>query len=130
MKAVAALRSILIADAGVTAKRAGGVNVNANPQNDALPNVQLMLVSGLEDFTHSGPSGLIEDRVRIWCRGKTANAAADLAGAVHSALQGYVGTVAGCHIQLCRASMTISDYQDAAEVHRVIIDFNVSWGMA
>ncbi|MFA7588524.1 MAG: DUF3168 domain-containing protein [Novosphingobium sp.] len=130
MKAVAALRSLLLADTSVTAKREGGVNVNANPQNDSLPNVQLMLVSGLEDFTHSGPSGLIEDRVRVWCRGRTANAAADLAGAVHSALHGYVGTAAGCHIQLCRASMTISDYQDKAEVHRVIIDFNVSWSMS
>lgn len=127
MKAVAALRSILLADAGVTAKRAGGVNVNANPQTDSLPNVQLMLVSGLEEFTHSGPSGLIEDRVRIWCRGKTANAAADLAQAVHTALQGYVGTVAGCRIQLCARAMTASDYQDGADLHRVIIDFNVAW---
>ena len=130
MKAVAALRSILLADADVTAKRAGGVHVNAVPQDEAVPNVSLMLVSGLEDFTHSGPSGLIEDRVRIWCRGKTANASAELAQAVHSALQGYVGTVAGCHIQLCRMAMTISDYQDAAKVHRVIIDFNVSWSMS
>lgn len=127
MKAVGALRSILLADAGVTAARAGGVNVGANPQTDPLPNVQLMLVSGLEDFTHSGPSGLIEDRVRIWCRGKTANAAAALGEAVHAALQGYVGTVDGIHIQLCRRAMTVSDFQEGANLHRVIIDFNVAW---
>lgn len=130
MKALAVLRSILLANAGVTAKRAGGVHVNAAPQNDPTPNVVLMLVSGLEEFTHSGPSGLVEDRVRVWCRGKTPKAAAELGQAVHDALQGYAGTIEGAVVQLVRRAMSTSDYQEAAELHRAIIDFNVAWNVA
>jgi hypothetical protein len=130
MKALSVLRQILTADAGVTAKRAGGIHVNAVPQDDPKPNVQLMLVSGIEEFTHSGPSGLVEDRVRIWCRGMTANATAELGQAVHDALQGYVGTVDGAEVQLVRRVMSMSDYQDGAKVHRAITDFEVWWGLA
>jgi hypothetical protein len=89
-----------------------------------------MLVSGLEDFTHSGPSGLVEDRVRIWCRAKTADDTAALAGAVHTALQGYVGTVSGADVQLIRRAMETSDYQDGAGIHRAISDYDVHWGEA
>jgi len=127
MKVLAILRSLLLASASVTAKRAGEVWINAIEQDDPLPNVQLMLVSGLEDFTHSGPSGLVEDRVRVWCRGKTVREAAELGKAVHDTLQGYTGQVDGTHVQLVRRVMTVSDYQEGADVHRCIIDFQVSW---
>lgn len=131
MKVLLVLRSILLSAAGVTAKRgAGGVHVNAAPQNDPTPNVVLMLVSGLEEFTHSGPSGLVEDRVRVWCRAKTPKAAAELGQAVHDALQGYVGTIEGAAVQLIRRAMSTSDYQEAAELHRAIIDFNIAWTVA
>src|SRR5690606_7145496 len=106
MKALSIVRQILIANATVTAKRGGDVHINAVPQDDAKPNVQLQLVSGLEDFTHSGPSGLIEDRVRVWCRAKTAKDAAALGQAVHDALQGYAGTIDGAAVQLIRRAMT------------------------
>lgn len=130
MKALSVVFQILSGNAGVTAKRSGGIHMNAIPEGEAKPNVQLMLVSGLEEFTHSGPSGLIEDRVRIWSRGKTAKEAAELGQAVHDALQGYVGTVDGAAVQLIRRVMTTSDYQDAAKVHRHIADFDVHWGAA
>lgn len=130
MKALAIVRAILSASTAVTGKRAGGIWSNAADQNDPLPNVQIMLVSGLEDFTHSGPSGLIEDRVRVWCRGKTDRQAAELGAAVHSALQGYVGTIEGANVQLIRRVMTVSDYQDAAKVHRCIIDVELHWSAA
>ena len=130
MKALSIVFQILTASSGVSAKRVGGVHINAVPQNDARPNVQLMLVSGIEEFTHSGPSGLIEYRVRIWCRGESVNATADLAQAVHVALQGFVGTVDGAAVQLIRRVMTTSDYDGGAKVHRSIADFEVSWGTA
>ena len=127
MKALSIVRKILLISDAVTEKRAGEIWVNAADQNDPLPNVQMILVSGLEDFTHSGPSGLIEDRVRIWCRGKTDRQAAELGAAVHGALQGYVGVVDDANVQLIRRVMTVSDYQDGAKVHRCIIDVEVHW---
>ena len=127
MKALSIVRAILRASTAVTAKRQGEIYINAIMQDAPLPNVQLMLVSGLEDFTHSGASGLIEDRVRVWCRGKEAREAAELGVAVHNALQGYVGRIDGVCVQLIRRVMTTSDYQDTAKVHRCIIDFSVHW---
>jgi len=130
MKALSIVRQILLASAAVTAKRSGGVHINAVPQNEPIPNVQLVLASGLEEFTHSGPSGLIEDVVRIWCRGTTPKEAAELGAAVHAALQGYAGTVDGANVQLIRRVMSTSDYQDGAKLHRAITDFEVCWGQA
>ncbi|MEQ8450442.1 MAG: DUF3168 domain-containing protein [Nitratireductor sp.] len=130
MKALSVVFQILSDDAGVTAARSGPISINAIPDAQSVPNVQLMLVSGLEEFTHGGPSGLVEDRVRVWCRAKTPKEAAALGQAVHDALQGYVGTVDGAAVQLIRRVMTTSDYQDAAKVHRHIADFDVHWGAA
>lgn len=130
MKILAVIRKMLLDNAGVTAACPGGVHVNAVEQGAAMPNVMLMLVSGLEDFTHSGPSGLVEDRVRIWCRAKTPNETAALSQAVHTALQAFVGTVSGVNVQLIRRVMATSDYQDGAKVHRAISDYSVHWGEA
>lgn len=122
-----AIRAILQAHAGVIAKRAGGVHINAAPEGDAMPNVVLQLVSDLEAFTHAGPTGLIEDRVRIWARARSASEAGDLAAAINAALQNHAGEACGCAIQLCARAMQASDYQDGAQVHRCILDFNVVW---
>ena len=130
MKALSILYQLLINDADVSAARGDGVHINAIPAGEAKPNVQLMLVSGLEDFTHSGPAGLVQDRVRVWCRAKTAKEAATLGQAVHDALQGFTGTVDGAAVQLIARAMTTSDYQEGAEVHRHIEDFNVHWSAA
>lgn len=130
MKALSIVRTILAANSGVTAKRAGEIHINAAAQDDPLPNVVLMLVSGIEALTHQGPTGLIEDRVRIWCRAATPRRAAELAAAVDAALQGYVGTIAGARVQLIARAMSTSDYQDGAAVHRAILDFGVTWSLA
>jgi hypothetical protein len=130
MRILPVLRSILTASSGVTAKRTGGIFINAVPVSEAKPNVQLMLVSGLEEWTHQGPSGLVEDRVRIWSRGLTDQQAAELGDAIRVALNGYQGTQSGVWINLARRVMSISDFQEGAKVHRQIDDYDVHWGLA
>lgn len=129
MKILPVIRSLLDANPAVTAKRTGGVFINAVPEGEARPNVQIMLVSGLEEFTHQGPSGLVHDRVRIWSRGNTDREAGELGAAVADALNGWRGLSAGISVQLIRKTMTVSDYQEAAKVHRQIDDFEVAWGL-
>lgn len=130
MKACSIIFQVLKTDAAVTAARSGPIAINAIPEAQSAPNIQLQQVSGIEEFTHQGPSGLVEDRVRIWSRGKTAKDAAELGQAVHDALQGYTGTVDGTTVQLVRRVMLTSDYQEAANVHRHIADYELHWSPA
>jgi hypothetical protein len=131
MKILPVLRTILLAAPGVTAKRTGGVLLNAMPGPDEeRPNAAMQLVSGLEEFTHSGPSGLVHDRVRIWSRGNTAQQAGELGDVIRAVLNGWQGTQSGIRVQLIVRTMSTSDYQEAAKVHRQIDDYDVHWGLA
>lgn len=131
MKILPVVRSILLAASGVTAKRVGGILINAMPGPDEpRPNVTLQLVSELEEFTHQGPSGLVHDRVRIWSRGNTPQQAGELGDAVRATLNGWQGTQSGISVQLIMRTMSTSDYQEAAKVHRQIDDYDVHWGLA
>ena len=130
MKILPVIRTLLRNTPAVVAKCPGGIFINEVPKDSTRPNVQLMLVSGLEEFTHSGPSGLVEDRVRIWSRGRTDQQAGELGEAISTALNGWLGEQSGLRIQLIRKVMTVSDYQEAAGVHRQIDDYAVHWGLA
>ncbi|MHA6644565.1 tail completion protein gp17 [Mesorhizobium sp. A623] len=130
MESLPLIRSILATTAGVTAKRVGGIHHNAAPAADPLPNVVLMSVGGEEGLSHQGPSGLLQERVRIWARGKTAKEAAELGIAIDIALNGYRGTVNGADVQLVEKVMTTSDYQDGATAQRSIVDVRIHWRRA
>lgn len=130
MESLPILKAILAAAAGVTAKRTGGIHVNAAPQNDPLPNIVMMNVGGGEGLTHSGPAGLLSERVRIWARASTAKQAGELGIAIDRALHGYRGTVSGAVVDLVEKIMTTSDYDDAATVQRAIVDVRIHWRRA
>lgn len=130
MEALVIIRAILLASAAVTAVRHGGVYTNVAPQDAALPNVVIMAVGGGEGMSHCGPDGLKHERVRIWARGRRAEAALALGIAIDKALNGYVGTIAGARVQLVSKVMTLSDYDDDVDQHRSILDFRVHWSAA
>lgn len=130
MEALVIIRAILLASAGVTAVRHGGIYSNVAPQDAALPNVVIMAVGGGEGLTHGGPDGLKHERVRIWARGRRAEAALALGVAIDKALNGYTGTIAGAHVQLVAKAMTMSDYDNDLDQHRSILDFRIHWSAA
>jgi hypothetical protein len=131
MKILPVIRGLLINAPAVTAKRAGGVFINDVPgPNEPRPNVSMQLVSSLEEFTHQGPDGLVRDRVRIWSRGTTNQQAAELAAAISATLNGWQGVRSGLDVQVIMKKMSISDYQENAQVHRQIDDYAVFWGLA
>ncbi|WP_420408302.1 tail completion protein gp17 [Hoeflea sp.] len=130
MEALPIVRTILLAAAGVTAKRTGGIHLNVATQGDALPNAVLMSVGGGEGLSHEGADGLLHDRVRIWARAKTAKEADQLGTAIDKALHGYSGTVSGAAVQLVEKVLTTSDHDDKAEVQRSIIDVRIHWRRA
>ncbi len=130
MESLPLIRSILVADAGVTAKRTGNIHLNRVIPADPLPNVMLMAVGGDEGLAHDGPTGLLQERVRIWARGATPQQAAELGTAIDRALHGYRGKVNGANVQLVQKVFALGDYDDAASVQQSIIDVRIHWGRA
>lgn len=133
MESLALIKAILLASSAVTAARDGGIHANEAPQRDPLPNIVIMSTGSNGDsdaLSHSGPNGLLNERVRIWAQGKTANTAMALGVAIDRALHGYSGTVSGCHVQLVEKVMTLSDFQSGATVQRAIIDVRIHWTRA
>ena len=130
MESLLIIKAILNADSGVTAKRVGGIYINAAPESAALPNIILAAVGGGEGLTHGGPDGLLHERVRIWARGKEAAQAGELGIAIDRALHGFSGTVSGASVQLIEKVMTTSDFQEGAMAQRSILDVRVHWRRA
>lgn len=131
MMILTVFRGILLAAPGVTAKRTGGVFINALPPKEPRPNVQIMMASAPDlPFTHQGPNSLLRSAVRVWSRGDTDRQAAELGMAAVAALNGWQGTHAGIWVNLIAKSETVSDYQEAAGVHRQIDTYDVHWRQA
>lgn len=86
----AALTSLLLADAGLTALVGDRVHWLRLPQDvDVKPYVNLQRVSGPRDYTMRGPSGYAVGRVQIDAWGLTYGSAKGAANAVITALSGY-----------------------------------------
>ena len=81
-----ALRALLIA-------ALPGVPVAWGLGSDALPRVVLFVISGGDDMTQDGPSGLCWRRVQVDCYGATYGAARLLSREVRAILSGYRGGI-------------------------------------
>lgn len=87
-----ALRTLILEDAAVSSV-ATGVFWDTIPQGQAGPLAVLFLVSTVTDYHMEGPSGFVEQRVQIDCRGATKAAAIGVARAIEDVLSGYAGSV-------------------------------------
>jgi hypothetical protein len=108
-----ALRTRLLAIAGLTALIAGRVYWVNRPQGSVLPAIVLHRVSGQPDMHLIGPSGLTESRVQADCYGATYAACVSVARALEAAVSGYSGTVSGIKFQSITIDSIRSDYEGA-----------------
>lgn len=90
-----ALRSILAADAGVTALVSSRLYWGLAPQSVTGDFVAMYVVSGNRDYHMSAASGLRETRVQFDCWASSYGAAKTIARAVESALSGFSGSQSG-----------------------------------
>ena len=128
MEALRLIKAILQDDAGVMSRMVGGIHVNMAPEFAKLPNIIMMSVGGGGDeLTHSGPNGLLVERIRIWARAQTIDAAIDLAVAVDKALHGYSGTVQGAFINQIAKVFSDAGYLESVSIQQAIIDVRVQW---
>lgn len=85
------IRALLLADSGVSGHAGTRVSFGAHPQGQPFPGVVLNTISGMDDLTAGGPSGLSESRIQVDCYAETYGAAKLLSRAVKTALSGYSG---------------------------------------
>lgn len=131
MESMPLIKAILLADTGVTSRMVGGIHMNAAPERTPLPHLIMRPVGGgSEGLTQSGPDGLLRERVRIWARATTLDAAIALGVAVDKALHGYRGTVHGAFVNQVAKVFSDADYSDGAQVQQAIIDFRIHWNRA
>ena len=93
------LRTLLLADAGVTAAVGGRVTWGARPQGSPLPAVVLHNIGGLKSYHLGGEAGPFQPRVQVNCLGESYLDALSTCRAVVAAISGYAGTVGGTYFQ-------------------------------
>lgn len=127
MIVLTALRKVLQDEAAVVALAVGGIHLTEVAQDSLRPNINLMLISGSDDWSHDGNDGLYQELVRIYSRGDTFGEARTTAAAIKAVLNGYTGTEYGVYVKLTQLINSNGDYQDGAKVFRQIDDYRVSY---
>lgn len=90
-----ALYAHLVGTAGVAALVSTRIYPQTIPQDVALPAIAYQRISGVREYSQSGPSQLAHPRFQLTCQAATYAGAKALANAVRAALSGYKGTMGG-----------------------------------
>lgn len=95
-----ALRSFLIADAGISSAVGGNrVYPLRLPQGDQGPSIVYQRISDVGDHHMDGPTGLARPRFQIDAWAQTADAASSLANLIKNRLDGHKGATGSTTIQ-------------------------------
>jgi len=89
----AALRSLLVGNAGVTAKAAQRVFPGRLPQGEKRDSIVLQRISAVAGYHYEGNDGLEFRRIQVDCWSQTAQGAYELAEAARDSLDGFSGAV-------------------------------------
>jgi Protein of unknown function (DUF3168) len=94
-----ALRAFLLADAGIAAAVAERIYPVRAPQGSAVPLVVYRLIGEDSDYHMGGASGLVRQLFQLDTYAAGADAAAELAGALRTRLDGFRGPMADVRVQ-------------------------------
>lgn len=127
---VAAVRTLLAADSGVSALVSSRIYPLRLPQNATLPAVVLFTIDGPRQSTFDGPNGLVQSRVQVDCYGGEMGGGAyidmhSVLTAVRKALNGYSGTSAGVSIRSVQMDSERDLLEPETSVPRVSADFMI-----
>lgn len=120
-----AIRTLLLADSGVSSRASDRVNFGTHPQGQPFPAIVLNTISDAEEYTLDGPNGLSQGRVQADCYGDSYRSAKELSRAVRSLLSGYQsGAFQGVFHVSSRDSRE-GGTNEADRPYRVSMDFMV-----
>lgn len=124
-----ALRSLIAANPGVSAKVASRIYWGLAPQKVTGDYIRMSVISGPRDYHMQGDSGLVAKRVQCDCWASTALAAKQIARALVAAVTGYSGAQSSVTFQSIFIDSERDDYEsktgDVATRFRTIIDLIV-----
>lgn len=118
-----ALAAILKADATVAAITTR-VYPNFIPQAPTYPLIVYQKITGYRDHALTGPTGKAHPRFQVEAWAETYSAAKALANAIREALDGKALSSGSVVIGSSIIQSERDWYEDAAEAHRIIMDFN------
>lgn len=121
-----AIYEALTENAGVTALVGTRVYPVIAPQAATLPLIVYTLISGQQEESHSGASGLARPRYQFDCYAETITAAFALGEAVRLAIHGFAGTLGGAGGVTCGGILFAGKrvlYEPETKIHRVSIDY-------
>ncbi len=119
----------LLAAAGVTALVGQRVYyIGRIPENVTLPFITLQTIDDIPVHSHDGYSGMRKARIQINSFDDSYSGAHALAGAVFTALDGFIGTAGDHYIGRCYTDIS-ADFQgeDNLEVQGVHTDYMVDY---
>lgn len=122
----AALMTLLLADAGVTAQLGARINWLRRPQaEDGFPAAVLQRVAGARDYHMGAASGLVSSSVQVDVWGETYAAAKLASAAIVAAVSGYrAGTIQGIFVE---AERDLADETADANIRlfRITLDLQI-----
>lgn len=128
------LTAYLLADTSVSNLLGSGDRLywNVKEQGKPDPSAVIYLITGLPDYHMGGPSGFVESRVQIDCRGETVADALELARAIEDRLSGYRGVQGATKFKGIFKQSDRSRYDDepAPGVHVHQSDYQIFSGLA
>lgn len=119
---LAASRTFLVAQAGITALIGTRVYPSLLPQNVTLPAMVMQMISDPHELLHDGPQGLPTARVQYDCWGRTSLEATNVAQALRAAVDGYVGAMGAVTVTCAAIENMIDAYEPTTQRYRVIVD--------
>lgn len=116
MEILVLYRKLLLEDAAIAAIVDNRIYVDQVPQNTQKPNILLEMPDQGQDYTHSGPSGLIDAHLKVTCRADDAQGAATLGRLVVDLLEVWTGNRDGHEVDLTEHFKTSSMFHDKDKV--------------
>jgi hypothetical protein len=119
-----ALRAFLLADAAISTA-VGGTRIYPTVLKQGIrdPSIVYNRITGLGNWTTTGPSGLTRPRFQIDCYATTSDQAEALADLVKARLDGYRGLMGSVMVQGVFFDTERDDYQADAELYRTSRDY-------
>lgn len=126
------LSNLLLAHAPLAALIGNRIHWDVMPQGQPMPHVTMYVISGLTNYTYSGPDKTQQTRVQFDSRGNSAAQARAVADALTERLSGFRAEFQGTKFKGCFAAgqRTRHDKVDGTEWFTDGRDFIIHWAPA
>lgn len=121
------VRSLLLADSGVSSHAGSRVNFGTHPQGKPFPAIVLNTISDLEGYLVAAPDGLFSARLQVDCYALNYGAAKRLSRAAQAVLSGYSDNGIQGVFHVSSRDSREGGSNEAERPFRVSLDFTITY---